>query len=63
MQPDTNKSQTQKQSENIKEDKNKNPAATQAEEDIRQDPDMQPDTSKTADLDEGELARVDNSND
>ena len=42
---------------------NKIPAAKQAEADIAEDLDMQPDTSKTADLDEGELARADNSND
>ena len=41
----------------------KNPAASEAEKDIRNDPDMQPDNSETADLDEGELARADNSND
>jgi hypothetical protein len=44
-------------------DPNKETAADQAQQDIGQDPDMQPDTSKSADLDEGELARADNSND
>ena len=44
-------------------DPNKLPAAAQAELDMEADPDMQPDTSRTADLDEGELARADNSND
>jgi hypothetical protein len=44
-------------------DPNKETAAEQAQQDIDHDPDMQPDTSTTADLDEGELARADNSND
>jgi hypothetical protein len=45
------------------EDSDKTPAAAEAEKDISEDPDMQPDNSETADLDEGELARADNSND
>ena len=52
-----------KQAAKQPEDPNKNPAAAEAEKDIRQDPDMQPDDSETADMDEGELARADNSND
>jgi hypothetical protein len=44
-------------------DPNTIPAAEQAADDISQDPDLAPDESDTADLDEGELARVDNSND
>ena len=38
-------------------------AAKTAERDISKDPDLQPDNSKSADLDEGELAKLDNSND
>jgi hypothetical protein len=38
-------------------------AARTASADIRKDPDLQPDTTPSADLDEGELARLDNSND
>ncbi|MHA4844221.1 hypothetical protein ACX0G7_08660 [Flavitalea antarctica] len=38
-------------------------AAEEAREDINNDPDMQPDSSEASDLDEGELARVDNAND
>ena len=38
-------------------------ASKSAERDISKDPDLQPDNSKAADLDEGELARLDNSND
>jgi hypothetical protein len=44
-------------------DPNTFPAAKQAADDIIRDPDLTPDKSKTADLDEGELARADNSND
>jgi hypothetical protein len=44
-------------------DPNTIPAAEQAAKDIELDPDLAPDESDTADLDEGELARADNSND
>jgi hypothetical protein len=58
MQDDKNKT-TGKEPQNP----NTPSAATEAEKDISADPDMQPDTSETSDLDEGELARADNSND
>ncbi|HMF70950.1 MAG TPA: hypothetical protein VK616_05725 [Flavitalea sp.] len=51
------------QPEKAQEDVNKTPASTEAEKDIENDPDFEPDDSETADLDEGELARKDNSND
>jgi len=49
--------------EKDQEDANKTPALTEAEKDNENDPDLEPDDSGTADLDEGELARKDNSND
>ena len=49
--------------EKDQEDVNKTPAFTEAEKDIENDPDFEPDDIETADLDEGELARKDNSND
>jgi hypothetical protein len=44
-------------------DPNQKMAAEQADEDIQEDQDLQVDNSDTADLDEGELAKADNSND
>ncbi len=54
--------QNDKKSSGTKEDPVKE-AAKLAEKDMSKDPDLQPDQSKAADLDEGELAQLDNSND
>ena len=52
-----------KQTGKTQEDQNKTPASAEAEKDIKTDPDFAADDSGNADLDEGELAQKDNSND
>lgn len=44
-------------------DENVAAAHQQAEADIEQDPDLNPEPDPAADLDEGEIARLDNGND
>jgi hypothetical protein len=62
-QPDKGKATGKTAGNGNRPDPNTKPAAEQAAEDISQDADLAPDESGTADLDEGELARADNSND